>query len=201
MIFWFYSEVNFLMIIDRYYVRLRGGQSIWEMYIIYINYKMIMRGSDMLTNFVLDFSLLNNSKLINSPANSAKSLPSRGAPLSAQCKSSPPVYLAGSLTTRPSLSEWGVAEGCGVNKLYATKASSSPKVLATKRIKEVSKCTDLVVWGINLGSTVGSVRLTKQEREMIKLPSFHLSVIIGLILSVDKQEGYHFRIKYLRMHY
>lgn len=50
---------------------------------------MIMRGSDMLTNFVLDFSLLNNSKLINSPANSAKSLPSRGAPLSAQCKSSP----------------------------------------------------------------------------------------------------------------
>lgn len=51
---------------------------------------MIMRGSDMLTNFVLDFSLLNNSKLINSPANSAKSLPSRGAPLSAQCKSSRP---------------------------------------------------------------------------------------------------------------
>jgi hypothetical protein len=67
--------------------------------------------------------------------------------------------------------------------LYTTKASSSPKVLATKRIKEESKCTDLVLWGANLGSTVGSVRFTKQERDMIKLPSFHLSVIVGLILS------------------
>jgi len=76
----------------------------------------------MLINFTLGLTFLNKSKLITLPDNSAKSLPSRGAPLSVQCKSSP-----------------------GVNKLYATKASSSPKVLATKRIKEVSKCTDLVV--------------------------------------------------------
>lgn len=49
--------------------------------------------------------------------------------------------------------------------------------------KEESKCTDLVVWGINLRSTVGSARFTKQERDMIKFPPFHYSVIIGLILS------------------
>lgn len=42
---------------------------------------------------------------------------------------------------------------------------------------------DLVLWGENLPSSVGNKRLTKIEREMIKLPSFQHSVIIGLILS------------------
>jgi hypothetical protein len=36
---------------------------------------MIMRGSDMLTNFALGFNFLNNTKLINLSENSAKSLP------------------------------------------------------------------------------------------------------------------------------
>jgi hypothetical protein len=40
-----------------------------------------------------------------------------------------------------------------------------------------------VVWDTNLGSTVGSGRITKQESEMIKLPLYQYSVIVGLILS------------------
>ena len=42
---------------------------------------------------------------------------------------------------------------------------------------------DLVLWGTNLGSTVGSGRITKVERSMIKLAPFQFSVIIGLLLS------------------
>jgi hypothetical protein len=49
--------------------------------------------------------------------------------------------------------------------------------------EEKYKCTDLVVWGTNLGSTVGSGRFTKQVSEMVKLPLFYRSVIVGLILS------------------
>ena len=40
----------------------------------------------------------------------------------------------------------------------------------------------LVVWGLNLYSTVGSI-FTKEERKMIKLPNYQFSVIIGVILS------------------
>ena len=43
--------------------------------------------------------------------------------------------------------------------------------------------TDLVVWGENLPSGVGWGRHTKQEREMIVIPSFQYSVIVGLLLS------------------
>lgn len=44
-------------------------------------------------------------------------------------------------------------------------------------------CKDLVLWGNNLGSTVGTGRLTKVEREMIKLAPLQFGVIIGLLLS------------------
>jgi len=47
----------------------------------------------------------------------------------------------------------------------------------------LSICTDLVVWGENLPSGVGWGRHTKQEREMIVIPSFQYSVIVGLLLS------------------
>jgi hypothetical protein len=47
----------------------------------------------------------------------------------------------------------------------------------------LSTCTDLVVWGENLPSGVGWGRHTKQEREMIVIPSFQYSVIVGLLLS------------------
>ncbi len=42
---------------------------------------------------------------------------------------------------------------------------------------------DLEIWGKNLPSLIGIGRLTKLEREMIKLPSLQYSVIIGLLLS------------------
>ena len=47
----------------------------------------------------------------------------------------------------------------------------------------LTSCTDLVVWGVNLPSSVGKNRLSKLEREMIRIPPFQYSVIIGLLLS------------------
>lgn len=44
-------------------------------------------------------------------------------------------------------------------------------------------CRDLVLWGEYLGSMVGSGRLTKIERNMIKLAPTQYSVIIGVLLS------------------
>lgn len=41
----------------------------------------------------------------------------------------------------------------------------------------------LVVWGTNLTSQVGSARFTKQITEMIALPPYQKSVVVGLILS------------------
>lgn len=41
----------------------------------------------------------------------------------------------------------------------------------------------LVVWGTNLSSSVSRGRITKQESNMIKLPPYQLSVVIGLLLS------------------
>lgn len=49
--------------------------------------------------------------------------------------------------------------------------------------KELPFNTSLVVLGTNLGSTVGSGRLTKQVREMISFPPYQKSIIVGLILS------------------
>lgn len=49
--------------------------------------------------------------------------------------------------------------------------------------RAASSGKDLVLWGTNLGSTVGSGRITKVERSMIKLAPFQFSVIIGLLLS------------------
>nr|QBM31598.1 hypothetical protein [Arthrobotrys musiformis] len=47
----------------------------------------------------------------------------------------------------------------------------------------MSKSTFLVVWGINLTSSVGNGRITKQESNMVKLPYYQKNVIIGLLLS------------------
>lgn len=41
----------------------------------------------------------------------------------------------------------------------------------------------MVVWGTNLTSTVGMGRFTKVVRNMIKLPSYQKSAMVGLILS------------------
>lgn len=46
-----------------------------------------------------------------------------------------------------------------------------------------SSSLDLVVFGTNLCSTVGVKQLSILERNMVKLPNFQLSVMIGLLLS------------------
>jgi len=46
-----------------------------------------------------------------------------------------------------------------------------------------STSLSLVPWGINLSSTVGIQLITKQERDMVKLTSFHRGIVIGLLLS------------------
>ncbi len=48
---------------------------------------------------------------------------------------------------------------------------------------DIKQTTSLVVWGVNLTSTVGMGRFTKQVREMIQLPNIQKSVVVGLILS------------------
>jgi hypothetical protein len=46
-----------------------------------------------------------------------------------------------------------------------------------------TECRALMVWGTNLTSQVGTGRFTKQVSNMIKLPAYQKSVIIGLLLS------------------
>jgi len=62
-------------------------------------------------------------------------------------------------------------------KLYSTKkgviCSNNKKFVCSK---------DLVIWGANLYSTVG-IRFTQNELNMVKLPYFIKSVMIGLLLS------------------
>jgi hypothetical protein len=57
------------------------------------------------------------------------------------------------------------------------------RVKDKKNLQQMSQNTSLVVWGQNLISQVGSGRFTKQVSNMIKLPPYQKSVIIGLILS------------------
>lgn len=52
-----------------------------------------------------------------------------------------------------------------------------------KKEQAPSMSTDLVVWGTNLGSTVGQGRLTKQIAAMIELPLYIQSIVLGLLLS------------------
>jgi hypothetical protein len=61
-------------------------------------------------------------------------------------------------------------QGTGQGGKYVTELSDGPQKA-------------LVVFGTNLASQVGSGRLTKQESEMIILPLYQYSVIVGLILS------------------
>jgi len=46
-----------------------------------------------------------------------------------------------------------------------------------------TKCTDIVVWGKLLSSNVGYPRFTKLVINLVKLPSYVKSVVVGLILS------------------
>jgi hypothetical protein len=80
MIFWFYIWwfSKFLGNYRPLLCEIKGPKCMRDVHNRYINYKMIMRGSDMLGNFAL-FNFLNKPKLINLPDNSVKSLSSRGA--------------------------------------------------------------------------------------------------------------------------
>lgn len=49
--------------------------------------------------------------------------------------------------------------------------------------KNYSSSTELVIWGKHLPSLVGIGRHTKQERNMISIPPYQYSVIVGLLLS------------------
>lgn len=72
-----------------------------------------------------------------------------------------------------------------MNKVSLAKLSLvfSKKITIITRSISFNKnaCTDLVVWGTNLGST--AKRLTKQVRKMIQLPPYQKSVVVGLLLS------------------
>jgi hypothetical protein len=58
--------------------------------------------------------------------------------------------------------------------------------LSSKSLTRIAKAFDekaLVIWGTNLGSSVGLGRFTKQESKMVKFPPYQLGVIIGILLS------------------
>jgi hypothetical protein len=67
----------------------------------------------------------------------------------------------------------------GSKRSYCTQVAKK----SLKVDQKLSQCTDLVVWGANLPSLVGTGRLTKKVRDLIKLPTFQYSVVIGLLLS------------------
>ena len=64
----------------------------------------------------------------------------------------------------------------------SSPSSRGLRNFSSKSVKKQQNLS-LVVWGTNLPSSVGSGRFTKQESNMIKLPPFQYSVVIGLILS------------------
>jgi hypothetical protein len=46
-----------------------------------------------------------------------------------------------------------------------------------------NNCTELVIWGSNLGSSINKTKFTPEIKNIIKFSLYHRSVIIGLILS------------------
>lgn len=69
-------------------------------------------------------------------------------------------------------------------RFYSSSLSLTTKPKTDKKSKvDESACTDMVVWGTNLRSTVGYGRITKQVRDMIALAPYQYSVIVGLLLS------------------
>jgi len=60
---------------------------------------------------------------------------------------------------------------------------SSIRQFSTKSSNTNDTNLNLVIWGTNLTSQVGTGRFTKQVSNMIKFPPYQYSVIIGLLLS------------------
>jgi len=68
---------------------------------------------------------------------------------------------------------------CNANNSLQKNLSARP----SNRKNSNNSCTALVVWGTNLGSTTKYGRFTKVVREMIVLPFYHESIVVGLLLS------------------
>jgi hypothetical protein len=77
-------------------------------------------------------------------------------------------------------------------KLFSRKKGFNSFMRVLKQQQEVknystyiakSNNTDLVVWGSNLSSTVGTGRNTKIIKNMIALPPYEKSVVVGILLS------------------
>jgi NADH-ubiquinone oxidoreductase chain 4 len=94
----------------------------------------------------------------------------------------------------PCSVESGIVQGSEISDiLLATSVLFTGSALPSNLDKKISNkypetnCKDIVVWGTNLGLTIAAAKLlglySKQIREMIKLPSFQFSVVIGLYLS------------------
>lgn len=74
----------------------------------------------------------------------------------------------------------GISEASNISYVGKSVASSELNLINKSNTID-SKI--LVLWGTNLGSTAKSGRLTKIVRNMIELPSYQKSVIVGLLLS------------------
>jgi len=96
-----------------------------------------------------------------------------------------------SLSNKYSLNPWFLTGFIDVLKIIKLSHANCYTVLASvKKENQIIKSkldrtanTALVIWGSNLRSSVGSGRITKVERNMIKLAPYQKSVIIGLLLS------------------
>ena len=69
-------------------------------------------------------------------------------------------------------------------KNYSTSTINNTKnsVINTTLLESLT-CKSLVIWGNNLSSGVGLGRYSKQVSEMIKIPPFQYSIMVGLLLS------------------
>ena len=97
-------------------------------------------------------------------------------------------FISGFSTTSIILSAKGVSP---LNPRFLKAKFSTNHILNKKWIKQfttkvkasTNNSMSLVVWGSNLTSTVGEGTFPKQVRNMVKLPPYQKSVIVGLILS------------------
>lgn len=70
-----------------------------------------------------------------------------------------------------------------IRRLYLLKQRETNAMKKRHYSTYITKRTDMVVWGSNLSSTAGSGRNTNIVKNMIVLPPFQKSVIVGILLS------------------
>jgi hypothetical protein len=69
--------------------------------------------------------------------------------------------------------------------VFPSLASLPRWVKVNNSIFPKTNCTSLVVWNnpFTIGSTLGYSKFTKYIRDITYIPSYHLSVLVGLLLS------------------